>query len=123
MLPHSEGMDSGRWFDYSHKNQDMVNPEGEPREKLKDTSVCLYFHVHPSIVCRKKKSGVLIEIPGAKKMPFYRKIMGLIGFGKVTGIFRLFRLRFPTYIFADLPDDFCLCLFKFYKGQLKLMES
>ena len=46
------------------------------------------------------------KIPGAKKMPFYRKIMGLIGFGKVTGIFRLFRLRFPTYIFADLPGDF-----------------
>ena len=47
--------------------QDMVNPDGEPREKLKDTAVCLYFHVHPSIVCRKKKSGVLIEIPGDKK--------------------------------------------------------
>ena len=46
------------------------------------------------------------KIPGAKKMPFYRKIMGLFGFGKVTGIFRLFRLRFPTYIFADLPGDF-----------------
>ena len=46
------------------------------------------------------------KIPGAKKMPFYRKIMGLIGFGKVRGIFRLFRLRFPTYIFADLPGDF-----------------
>ncbi|MDC3169457.1 heparinase II/III family protein [Paracoccaceae bacterium] len=53
--------------------QDMVNPDGEPREKLKDTVVCLYFHVHPSIVCRKKKSGVLIEIPGDKKMFFTHK--------------------------------------------------
>ena len=53
--------------------QDMVNPDGEPREKLRDTAVCLYFHVHPSIVCRKKKSGVLIEIPGDKKMFFTHK--------------------------------------------------
>ena len=51
----------------------MVNPDGEPREKLRDTAVCLYFHVHPSIVCRKKKSGVLIEIPGDKKMFFTHK--------------------------------------------------
>ena len=40
---------------------------------MKDTVVCLYFHVHPSIVCRKKKNGVLIEIPGDKKMFFTHK--------------------------------------------------
>ena len=38
-------------------------------------------------------------------MPFLRKVRGLLGGGYVTGIFRLFRLRFPTYIFADLPND------------------
>ena len=53
--------------------QDMINPDGEPREKLKDTVVCLYFHVHPSIDCRKTKNGVLIEIPGDKKMFFTHK--------------------------------------------------
>ena len=45
------------------------------------------------------------DIPGARKMPFLRKVKGLLGGGYVTGIFRLFRLRFPTYIFADLPND------------------
>ena len=39
-------------------------------------------------------------------MPLLRRIGGLLGFGQVTGLFRLFRLRFPTYIFADLPQDF-----------------
>ena len=46
------------------------------------------------------------DLPGAKKMPLLRRIGGLLGFGQVTGLFRLFRLRFPTYIFADLPQDF-----------------
>ena len=45
------------------------------------------------------------DIPGARKMPILRKLRGLLGGGQVTGIFRIFRLRFPTYIFADLPDD------------------
>ncbi len=53
--------------------QDIVNSDGEPREKLKDTAVSLYFHVHPSIVCKKQRSGVLIEIPGDKKMFFTYK--------------------------------------------------
>ena len=38
-------------------------------------------------------------------MPLLRKLRGLLGGGHVTGIFRLFRLKFPTYIFADLPND------------------
>ena len=45
------------------------------------------------------------DIPGARKMPLLRKLRGLLGGGHVTGIFRLFRLKFPTYIFADLPND------------------
>jgi len=53
--------------------QDKVNPDGKPREKLKDTAVSLYFHIHPSIVCKKRRSGVLIEIPGDKKMFFTHK--------------------------------------------------
>ena len=53
--------------------QDIVNPDGEPREKLKDKVISLYFHVHPSTDCRKKKSGVLIEIPSDKKMIFTHK--------------------------------------------------
>ena len=36
------------------------------------------------------------DIPGARKMPILRKLRGLLGGGKVTGIFRIFRLRFPT---------------------------
>ena len=31
---------------------------------------------------------------------------GLFGGGQVSGIFKLFRLRFPTYVFADLPEDY-----------------
>ena len=46
------------------------------------------------------------DIPGARKMPILRKIAGLLGAGHVTGLFRLFRLRFPTYIHTDLPGDF-----------------
>jgi len=46
------------------------------------------------------------DLPNAKKMPFMRKLAGLFGAGHVTGIFRLFRLKSPTYVFADLPKDF-----------------
>ena len=46
------------------------------------------------------------NIKGAKKLSFSKKISGLLGFRKVSGIFKLFRLRFPTYSFANLPEDF-----------------
>ncbi|MDC3090360.1 heparinase II/III-family protein, partial [Paracoccaceae bacterium] len=65
--------------------QEMVNPDGEPREKLKNTAVSLYFHVHPSIVCKKKRSGVLIEIPGDKKM-FFTHLGGNLSIEKSTYI-------------------------------------
>ena len=52
--------------------QDMVNPDGK-QKILRDASVALYFHVHPSIVCKKKRSWVLIEVPGDKKMFFTHK--------------------------------------------------
>ena len=44
------------------------------------------------------------DIPGARKMSILRKLRGLVGGGHVKGIFRLFRLKFPTYVFADLPN-------------------
>ena len=53
--------------------KDIVNPDGNSKKILADTTVSLYFHVHPSIVCKKKKNGVLIEIPGNKKMFFTHK--------------------------------------------------
>ena len=53
--------------------KDIVNPDGNSKKILADTTVSLYFHVHPSIVCKKKKNGVLIEIPGNKKMFFTYK--------------------------------------------------
>ncbi len=50
--------------------QDMVNPDGKPKKNLTNTTVSLYFHVHPSIVCKEKRNGVLIEMPDDKKMFF-----------------------------------------------------
>ena len=53
------------------KGQDSVLPErNESKKNLIDSSVSLYFHVHPSISCKKKRNGVLLEIPGDKKMLF-----------------------------------------------------
>mgnify|MGYP001162802769 FL=1 len=53
------------------KGQDSVLPErNESKKNLIDSSVSLYFHVHPSISCKKKRNGVLLEIPGDKKMFF-----------------------------------------------------
>ena len=46
------------------------------------------------------------DIPGARKMSILRKLAGLFGAGQVTGLFRLFRLKFPTYIHSDLDKDF-----------------
>ena len=46
------------------------------------------------------------DLPGAKKLPLSRKLNGLFGGGQVSGIFKLFRFRFPTYVFADLPEDY-----------------
>ena len=53
------------------KGQDSVTPErNDPKKNLIDSSVSLYFHVHPSISCKKKRNGVLLQIPGDKKMFF-----------------------------------------------------
>ena len=49
------------------KGQDSVFPEHrDPKKNLIDSSVSLYFHVHPSISCKKKRNGVLLQIPGDK---------------------------------------------------------
>jgi uncharacterized heparinase superfamily protein len=53
------------------KGQDSVTPErNDPKKNLIDSSVSLYFHVHPSISCKRKRNGVLLQIPGDKKMFF-----------------------------------------------------
>jgi len=52
------------------RGEDVIIPDGGPKKNLKDAIVSLYFHVHPSIVCKKKGNGVLIKIPGEKKMFF-----------------------------------------------------
>jgi len=52
------------------RGEDVIIPDGGPKKNLKDAIVSLYFHVHPSIICRKKGNGVLIKIPGEKKMFF-----------------------------------------------------
>ena len=46
------------------------------------------------------------DLPNAKKISIIKRILGVLGFAKVKGIFKFFRLRFPTYVFADLPDDY-----------------
>ena len=52
---------------------DMVYPDGNLKKNLTDKTVSLYFHVHPSIICKKKRNGILIEIPNHKKMFFTHK--------------------------------------------------
>ena len=83
----------------------MVNPDGEPREKLKDTAVSLYFHVHPSIVCRKKKSGVLMEIPGDKKM-FFTYQGGVLTMEKSTYIGDFFEPQEIQLLFCRVHAEF-----------------
>jgi uncharacterized heparinase superfamily protein len=53
--------------------KDTVFPENNLKENLIDSSVMLYFHLHPSISCKKRRNGVLLEIPGNKKMFFTHK--------------------------------------------------
>ena len=53
--------------------QDTVFPGGDLKKNLIDASVTLYFHLHPSISCKKMRNGVMLEIPGNKKMFFSHK--------------------------------------------------
>ena len=50
--------------------KDTVFREDNLIKKLIDASVMLSFHLHPSISCKKRRNGVLLEIPGDKKMFF-----------------------------------------------------
>jgi len=50
--------------------KDTVFPEDNLKKNLIDASVMLSFHLHPSISCKKRRNGVLLEIPGDKKMLF-----------------------------------------------------
>ena len=52
------------------KGTDAVISEEETKKDLIDASFSVYFHVHPSIGCTKKRSGVLLEMPGDKNMFF-----------------------------------------------------
>ena len=53
--------------------QDTVFPEGNFKKNLIDASFTLYFHLHPSISCKKRRNGVMLEIPDNKKMFFSHK--------------------------------------------------
>ena len=53
--------------------KDTVFPEDNLKKNLIDSSVMLSFHLHPSISCKKRRNGVLLEIPGNKKMFFSHK--------------------------------------------------
>ena len=52
---------------------DVVISDGDPKRNLIEASFSIYFHLHPSIICTKKRGGVLLEIPGDKKMFFSYK--------------------------------------------------
>ena len=52
------------------------------------------------------KKCYLLRIYQVLRSFFFKKNCGPIWAGQVSGIFRLFRFRFPTYIFEELPDDF-----------------
>ena len=53
-----------------NKDDSYNSKQTKSKKNLIDSSVSLYFHVHPSISCKKKRNGVLLEIPGDKKMFF-----------------------------------------------------
>ena len=53
--------------------RDNVINERDSKNKSFNASVALYFHLHPSIACKKKKNGVLLKMPGDKKMFFTYK--------------------------------------------------
>ena len=53
--------------------KDTVSPGDNLKENLIDASVKLHFHLHPSISYKKRRNGVLLEIPGNKKMFFTHK--------------------------------------------------
>ena len=50
--------------------KDTVFPEDNQKKVLIDASVMLYFHLHPSISCKKRRNGIFLETPGNKKMFF-----------------------------------------------------
>lgn len=52
---------------------DVVISDGDPKRNLIEASFSIYFHLHPSIICTKRRGGVLLEIPGDKKMFFSYK--------------------------------------------------
>ena len=53
--------------------QDTVIPKSNLKKNFVDASISVYFHVHPSIDCIKKRNGVLLKIQGDKKMFFTHK--------------------------------------------------
>ena len=68
---------------------DVVISDGGPKRNLIEASFSIYFHLHPSIICTKKRGGVLLEIPGDKKMFFSYK-GGKLRFEKSTYIGNFF---------------------------------
>ncbi len=68
---------------------ESVTSEEDPKKDLFDASFSVYFHIHPSIAYSKRKSGVLLEIPGDKKMFFSYK-GGNLRFEKSTYIGNFF---------------------------------
>ncbi len=80
--------------------QDTVFPETHPKITLIDASCFLYFHVHPSIYCKKKKNGVLLEITGNKKM-FFTCQGGILSLEKSTYIGNLFEPKEITKIVIE----------------------
>ena len=62
--------------------EDMIIPDGKSKKNLTDAIVSLYFHMHPSIVCKKMENGVLIKIPGDKSISHRALILGALTVGE-----------------------------------------
>ncbi|MEM7374903.1 MAG: hypothetical protein AAF587_40295 [Bacteroidota bacterium] len=86
-----------RQTDFAYERQRRIDP-ANPASILNTRFPLMQFQGSEEMVRA-------ADIPGAKKMSIWRKIAGLFGAGSVTGIARIGRFRFPTYQYADLPDD------------------
>jgi uncharacterized heparinase superfamily protein len=80
--------------------QETVIIEEEPKKNMTDSIVSVYFHLHPSIVYKKRSKEVVLETPGKRKMLFTHN-GGKLSFEKSTYIGNFFEPQDTSKIIIE----------------------
>ena len=100
------GDQTDRFFEPSDRSSDRQISSTRKRRTDRSKGFCIVDTDFPMMQFQGEDEMIRKGYTRSKKNVNSPQACWIIRCGQVTGLFRLFRLRFPTYIHSDLDEDF-----------------